>query len=145
MKKITPLLPLLAFATTCFGQPIVQKNSLTKTDYLQKSKKQKKVAWILLAGGAAMTITGVAIPSKVIDYENPLDPFDDKYSNDWGALIIPGTIAMLTSIPFFIASSKNKKRAKAASVFINMEEVQIIQRTMIRNQSFPALGLKISL
>jgi hypothetical protein len=145
MKKIIHLLLLLAFAATCFGQTIVQKNSLTKTDYLQKSKKQKKVAWILLGGGVALTIAGIAIPSKVIDYGNPFNPYDDKYSNDWGALIIPGTIAMLTSIPFFMASSKNMKRARAASVFINMEKVQILQRTMIRNQCYPVIALKISL
>ncbi len=106
MIKQFLIILLLVLATNVFGQPTT--NPAIKTDYLKKSKKQKNAAWLLLGGGATITIIGIAIPSHVTDYGNPLNPYDDKYSNDWGAITIPGVLAMAGSIPIFIASEKNK-------------------------------------
>ena len=145
MKKAIILLLLLVFATASFSQQTVQMRSLSQADYLQKSKKQKKIAWILLGSGAALAITAAVIPSKLTDEGVPGVIWDDKYSNDWSLLILPGTVAMLSSIPFFIASSKNKKRARAASAFVIMEKAPVLQHAMIRNHSFPAVGVRISL
>lgn len=145
MKKIIILHLLLVFTTVSFSQQIVQKKSLTKVDYLQKSKKQKTLAWILLGGGIGLIAITAAIPSEVTDYGNPLDPFDDKYSNSWDLLAIPGALGILGSIPFFIAAGNNKKKARSASAFINLEKVPVLLQTMIRNQSFPAVGVRISL
>jgi len=145
MKKVIILPLLLALAITSFSQQVVQKKSLTQTNYLQKSKKQKKIAWILLGSGAALAITAAVIPSKLTDEGVPGVIWDDQYSNDWSLLILPGTVGMLSSIPFFIASSKNKKRARAASVFVNMEKAPVLRQATIMNRSFPALGIRISL
>ena len=73
MKKIIILPLLLVFTNLFFSQQIVQKQSLTKADYLQKSKKQKTVAWILLGGGIGLIAVTAAIPSEVTDYGNPFD------------------------------------------------------------------------
>jgi hypothetical protein len=52
---------------------------------------------------------------------------------------------VVSGIYLFIASSKNKKKAKAASVFIDMETAPVLQGTVFNNQSFPVVGVKIHL
>ena len=60
MKKYFAAALLLLFAFSVFSQ-----DSLKNKDYyLQKSKKQKTAALILLGGGTIMTITGVVIMTE---------------------------------------------------------------------------------
>jgi len=134
---------LLALSVASFSQQNDPAPTLTKQDYLKKSKTQKKTAWILLGGGAALTITGAAIPNEVTDYGNPLNPYDDKYSNNWSILIGVGALAMLGSIPFFIASGKNKRKAMNVS-FKNELAPQVIESGFVY-RTVPSLNLKINL
>jgi len=140
---------LLAFTVVTFCQQITQKHSITKTDYLQKSKKQKKTAWIFLGSGAALIVAAVVIPQgESTGFQ--IDPIGGGYEghkNDGikGVLGLTGVVSMLGSIPFFIASGKNKKRANRASVFINMERTPVLQGTSIINQSLPVIGLQIKI
>ena len=60
MKKIFILCLLLSIAGKIFSQadttaPIPSVN----TDYLKKSKNQKTAAWVLLATGTVMMVTGI--------------------------------------------------------------------------------------
>ena len=144
MKKIITCSVLLAFSATLFCQQNVQKQSLAKTDYLQKSKKQKTVAWVLLGGGATLLLTGIIIPKGDLVQEAFLFT---TYENDGvkGTFELIGLVSMIGSIPFFIASGKNKKRASKASVFFNLEKMPVLQGTVISNRSLPALGVKINL
>ena len=146
MKKITILTLILGFAVATFCQQTTQKPSMTKTDYLQKSKKQKKVGWILLGGGAALTATSFLISEGEETDFNPRT-FDYDHKNDGikAALGLTGIVSMLGSIPFFIASGKNKRKAREASVFIDMEKAPILQQAVIKNQSFPVVGVRIGL
>lgn len=147
MKKVIISLFLIVFATASFSQQIIQKQTLTKADYQQKSKKQKKIAFIFLGAGAAMIITGVIIPEG--ELTDRFDPrtFSYYHKNDGikGALILGGGLSMLGSIPFFIASGKNKRRSNAISAFIQMERAPILQGMAFSTQSFPAAGMRISL
>lgn len=143
MKKITIFLLLLILSAATFGQQTNPTPPPTKQDYLKKSKTQKKTAWILLGGGTVLAITGAAIPSKVTDYGNPLNPYDDKYSNNWSYLIGVGGLAMLCSIPFFIASGKNKRKAMNLS-FKNELAPQVMESGFVY-RSIPTLNLKINL
>ena len=63
MKKAIIAITLPLFAICSFGQQSTN-TSVPKpnTDYLQKSKKQKTTAWILLGGGATLVLTGIIIP-----------------------------------------------------------------------------------
>ena len=146
MKKIIVIALLFVFATTSFSQQKIQKQALTKTDYLQKIKKQKKTAWILLGGGAALVIISNVIPEGEQTDFNPRF-FDYNHKNDGvkAAFGLTGGLCMLGSIPLFIAAGKNKKKAKAVSAFINIEKAPVLQQTAVRNQSVPSVGLKISL
>ena len=147
MKKIIISTVLLAFATTSFCQQTVQKPTMASTDYLQKSKKQKKTATILLAVGAGLIVTAVVIPRGELTYDGIcIGAYcSDKYKNDGirAAFGISGIASMLGSIPFFIASGKNKRRA--ASVSFKNQTVPQLQKNSFVYKAIPALSFKISL
>ena len=100
-----------SLATTSFCQQA--------TDYLQKSKKQKKTGLIFLVAGAGLIITSAIIPKgELVDDGICIGAYcSDKYKNDGikAAFGISGIASMLGSIPFFIASGKNKKRSVSMS------------------------------
>lgn len=148
MKKIVISTMLLAFAIALFGQPdTASKPVPTQTDYLKKSKTQKTVAWIFLGSGAAIFAGGLIAHYNQLN--NP-DDFDKAlnatFVTDEGTGVAAlGLLVAGGSIPLFIVSSKNKKKAQAASVFINVERARVLQGTVFNNQLFPAVGVKIHL
>ena len=144
MKKFITCAVFLALATASF----CQKRSLSSEEYLTKSKNQKKVAWILLGGGAIIATVGAVIPAGDLTGEISYPCLcQDVRENDEikAALGLSGGVSMLASIPFFIASGKNKKRAKEATAFLNMEKATVIRGASIGSRSFPALGIRITL
>ena len=150
MKKIIICSVLIAFSTAIFCQQNVSKPNLVQSDYLLKSKKQKKTAMIFLGGGAALIITSLVIPQgEPTGFQ--FDPISggiyEGHKNDGirGAFILTGGLSMLGSIPFFIASGKNKRKALRASVFIDTEKRPVLQGVTISNQSFPVIALRINL
>ena len=107
MKKLIFVILLLLSLIRSFGQQQTSPApSITKTDYLQKSKNQKTVAWILLGGGTVMMMTGVVIASEDI-----LDP-----TPKGGGLVVAGLIVSVASIPFFIASGKKQKEGRVSFI-----------------------------
>ena len=150
MKKIIFGTILIAFASASSAQQSASKQALIQTDYLQKSKKQKKTAMIFLGGGATLIVASLIIPQgKSTGIQiNPYDwSFYEGHKNDGikGALVLTGAVSMLGSIPFFIASGKNKRRARKASVLINMERAPVLQGMAFSTHSFPAAGVRINL
>jgi len=142
MKKIITCTVILAFSATSFCQQNVQKQSLTKTDYLQKSKKQKTIGWVLLGGGATLVLTGIIIPKGDLVQEGW---FGNSYENDGvkGTFELIGLVSMIGSIPFFTASKKNNKRAMSFS-FKNEPATQLVKSSLIY-RFVPSLNLNISL
>ena len=95
-------------------KPGASINSQTLPDYLlKKSKNQKTAAWILLGSGSAVAIAGSIIGTNAVKNSNPNDPFDifPPGSLAGGAMILGGIAAIVASVPFFIASGKNKRKA----------------------------------
>ena len=134
MKKITISTALLAFAIASFGQQDTASKAVPmQTDYLQKSKNQKTAAWILLGGGTALAAGGFIWASSNI------------FSTSSGpeVLLLVGIGCMTGSIPFFISSSKNRKRAMSAS-FKFQQSLQL-QNNILVKREVPSLTLKISL
>jgi len=98
-----------------------------------------------------MTITGVAIYNHAYNKAAEEDPFVTAFSygtnvNSGGAVLATvGLLSTVTSIPFFIASGKNKRRASSISTSFKMENAQVVQRASFVKRSYPALSLKIGL
>jgi hypothetical protein len=136
MKKIIISLVCLVIVLT---EAKTQVTTTTKQKFdadllFKKSKKQKTAGWILLSSGMGLAITGFILWSKeaseqsintattviTFGFYNAPEP---KQSGLTPAFIGIGGGAMLTSIPFFISSGKNKRKAnlmiKDQKVFFN--------------------------
>ena len=136
---------LLIFSIHSSSQPTNPVQKFTKTDYLKKSKAQKTAAWILLGGGSALMLAGFIIPQGEVTQEN-LFWFDEhKNDNVKSACVLSGTLAMLGSIPFFIASSKNKRKAEGIAVLLKAEKLTSFQNLSFKQISYPALSVRITL
>ena len=134
---------LLLFSNTSFSQQTTNAAPAIQTNYLQKSKHQKTAAWLLLGGGGTFIVTGIIIPKGDITH---VDPAGGKsYKNDGIKSVFTqtGALAMLGSIPFFIASGKNKR--KAMSLSLKNETVPQIFKQSIISLSLPSLTLKLNL
>lgn len=144
MRKIACLVLLLVITLSGFTQSTL----LTKEDYLQKSKKQKKAGVILLSGGGALVVTGTVIGFSAARNElaNIFSETDnDKKFVGAGVLLVTGLAAMAGSVPFFIASGKNKRRVAKITAAIKIENTNLLLGQSISIRSYPAASLKISL
>ena len=142
MKKIITCSVFVAIAAISFCQQNVQKQPLAKTDYLQKSKKQKTVGWVLLGGGATLVLTGIIIPKGDLVQEGW---FGNSYENDGvkGTFQLAGIVSMLGSIPFFRASKRNNRRAMSFA-FKNETATRLVKSSLIC-RPVPSLNLTIRL
>lgn len=133
MKKIQLILIFSALAFISYSQPGNPSIPLTKQDYLKKSKHQKTAGWLLLGGGTIAWVVGV---SKYMNQN------DNKDGGGEAAMVIGG-IAGLSSIPFFIMASKNKK--KAISLSFKNQIIPQLQKNYFSNKSLLSFNLKISI
>lgn len=139
MKKVIFFLTLLLLAVKSFSQ----SQTFSKDYYLKKSKTQKTIGWVMLGGGVAMTTVGIVIKNK----QSNDDPFNslnnlDKIGKSV-VLIGVGIGTALGSIPFFISSAKNAR--KAATISFNNQRVLFPQQNIFVLKSQPTLTLKIQL
>ncbi len=154
MNKIIFFSIFLVIASTTFCQPIESSPTLTKQEYLHKSKNQKTAAWFLLGGGFVLFTTGVAIATKeaaselsgvLVSVFIGAPSQVKKKSNTSGILFYTGLASMVGSIPLFVSSSKNKKNATAISASIKFEESFQAQQSAFNKIQFPAIAIKIKL
>jgi hypothetical protein len=128
MKKIMIYILMLALPVISFCQKTNDSVPAIKTNYLAKSKSQKTAGFIFL---------GIGVTTLTIAAVGDLD-FDAL-----GTLVFVGGIATVASIPLFIASGKNKRRAMKASAFIKMETVPLLQKQSFVQSSYPAFSMHI--
>lgn len=136
MKKL--IIALLACITYIipFCQETQTTSPLTGKDYLQKSRNQKIGAWVLLGGGALITAGGLKW------FYNEMDLFNsDNDSNEDIAIIVSGigVAAMGGSIPLFIASARNKRKALQMNAQFKMETRDLIKQDIIAKQVYPVI------
>ncbi len=145
MKKATLLSVCIATILYSTAQETPAESPqpiLTKDEYLKKSKSQKTGAIILISAGGAAAIAGMAIAADDLgdDLGGLFDPnYQEADSDDTvsGILFFGGVAAMLGSIPLFVSSRKNKKRAMTIS-FQNIPSTQI-QKTMVMKKAVPSI------
>jgi hypothetical protein len=128
---------LLFLSLQVFSQETNPAQSLTKQDYLKKSKSQKTTASVLLGSGVLAGGIGLAAGAGSVCVGCPEKPKDQS-----GWVIAGGTL-MVSSIPFFIASSKNKK--KATSISLKNQFIPTLQSNGLANKATPTLAVTISL
>jgi len=121
---------------------------MSRQDYLDKSKRQKTTAFILLGGGVALSTLGFIIfPVETAICPVPIggvcpDPEETKLIAS-GILIYGGALAALGSIPLFISSNKNAK--KAAQLSFKNEPTYIPKYAGNIPRSVPSITLTIPL
>lgn len=109
--------------TGSFAQQAKPGNTPDYSAYIQKSKKQKTAAWILLGGGAAMGMSGLLITATELN-DNWWDVIveEQNISPAGEILFYTGVAAMIGSIPLFIGSTKNRKKSETVKAFLKMRQ-----------------------
>lgn len=148
MKKNILFGILLIIVITGYTQEIKPNTLFTKQDYLRKSKQQKTVAWILAGGGSALSIIGgLKFLDEAVKVRNSVIPLpgqpipDEAKVNGAGILMLIGGVAIVSSVPLFVASGKNKTRAAAVS-FKNIP-VLVLQKNSFVYTNTPSLNITI--
>ena len=114
----------------------------TKEYYLNKSKNQKTAGYILAGGGAALIISGIIVGNG----DNNNDPNELDFGPNFDAglwLVGGGLVSALASIPLFISSGNNAR--KAASIVFGHQKIMIPQFYSQKRIIQPAISLKIHL
>ena len=147
MKQVTIFLLLFLLTITTFSQQTDLPPSLTKHDYLKKSKSQKTAAWILLSAGTGMIITGSIIWSNAVEDnadDNIFAPLYAPFTTSKGTgITAAGVLCAAGSIPLFIIAAKNKR--KAAAVSLKYQFVPQMNNLSFVNRAVPSVNLKINL
>jgi hypothetical protein len=141
MKQVTTTLLLIIFSATTFSQQTDSPPTLTKQDYLKKSKSQNTAAWILAGAGTGLIVVAFAT-TNVSDIGDAING-DNSGLNSGTALFVTGAIVAVSSIPLFIIAAKNKRRAM--SIAFKNEPVFTPFRIDIMNSTIPSFTLKFSL
>lgn len=136
---------ILLFLVSTFqlvAQERVSTGALSQKDYLKKSKKQKTAAIITSAAGVGILLITIASASAT--------PVSTDYGNEETESVgtVPAVIGLAgvaTGIYLFVASGKNKRLARNASVYLDMEKVSGLHVGMLKHRSYPAIGLRVSL
>lgn len=138
MKKIILIAAILVIAVSAFSQSPDRPSPAANNHWLTTSKSQQKTAWILLASGAAIAATGGIIQ---LNHESSREGLDFDFTG--ATIAIVGGAVCLTSIPFFIASSKSQK--KGISLSFSGETTRQIRQKEFVYYFIPSLKLKIAL
>lgn len=147
MKKHIFVLLLMAISANLFSQAPDSLKAFTSSDYLKKSKNQNNAGWIFLGSGFAVSAAGLIVSTIGVAEEfTGIFTGEESKKFETGAVVFYiGVAAMLTSIPFFITASKNKKRANGISASFKLENRLLVKQGAMIKSSYPALALKINL
>jgi hypothetical protein len=156
MKKFFTLLLTVIIVSHASGSVLRADSipTLSKQDYLRKSKRQMAGAIVSVSGGvllsgigAAFMLAGAAVATTevIISPITGTGPSEEtnRTFNTGTALFLLGAAGVIVCIPLFIASAKNKKRAAALSV--GTQSVQQMGKYSIAQNSLPSLRLTIRL
>ena len=145
MKNILLFVVAMVSVLQASTQAIESIPSPKKVGYLQKSHNQKSAGIALVGLGTvglvATTLTNLNQGLTAAFTWNTEAPEQKTYTLPY-ILSAAGVVGGITLIA---ASSKNKRKAKAASVFIDMDKYQAVHEKGIVSKPLPVAGLKIRL
>ena len=136
---------LLIISIVSFCQQMNSSSAFNTENYLKKSKSQMTAATILVSGGGLLATIGIIEWSngfsRAFDFSNPNSGASEM--NTGNALAITGGAQALSSIPFFIASHRSKK--KSMSLSFKNETIPLPKNNSFVSRPVPSLSLKINL
>jgi hypothetical protein len=144
----TALCFLLMLTTlSCVSQDSLLNNKPPKASFLKRSKDQNTGAWVLIAagtGGLIATLSSDAAHNtgEAFGLVFSLGQYQPKYRSYTVAYVV-SAVCVASGIYLFTAAAKNKRKWKATSVTIGMEETGVLKYNAVYKSSFPAVGIKI--
>jgi len=133
MKKFFICTMLVLMTASSFCQQTDHSQSLTRQEYLQKCKNQKKAAWILLGSGITLGLAGPILWTSTGISDGLVD-----------VMIVTGAASIAGSIPLFIAAGRNKKKGMNASTYFEIRQNSVPTNTGLGLHSTPTLSLKLN-
>lgn len=151
MKHILFSFLLVVFTATSFAQQIEPAPYNPNTDYLKKSKQQKTAGWILTGAGTVGLIgTFIADLGQAVSRSMVSVISRGTREPEYKSLAAPyllSTAGIISGVSFFIAASKNKRRAAAMGpvTYIKLEQGSVLNPSSIGTQRFAAVALSLPL
>jgi hypothetical protein len=139
MKYALLIIAMLWLTSIGVAQQNHPQYKYSREEYLKKSKNNKRVGWILLGVGAATTATGLIIASTAPD-----DEFlpDEIFSG--GIAMGVGLLSMAGSVPFFIVSGSQARKAATMTAGIKMEKGMRLPSKGMGQTAYPAVSVKLN-
>jgi len=134
MKIILLISCFLVLTVASYSQQNHPSKPLTYDDYMKKSKDQKNAGWLMLGGGVLMISVGT-----LIIFGKGIFGADDTDS----ILPLVGAGTAIGSIPFFISSGNNKR--KAGHINLGFQPETFPGQSPIILGAQPAITIKIGL
>lgn len=104
----------------------------------------KKIVTITCLWLLAQTVVDQSADQPVLSKADYLMKSKNQSSAAW-ILVGGGAATMPGSIPLFIASSGNKRKANSMSAFFKMENRPLLQRSSFTKAAYPVPAFKIKL
>jgi hypothetical protein len=130
MRKLSLCMLFLVVTLPLFSQQTTSPDSLTKQDYLQRSKSQKTTAFIFL--GLGTTLIAIAAPGTI--------PFDTLPVLAGGV-----AISIISSTTLFLAAGRNKRKARQLAALLELKQNSLKTYLGTTARSYPALSITVSL
>lgn len=140
------LLIILAISfTSIMAQQTTPAPVLSGEDYLKKGKGQRTAAWVLAGAGTTCIATGFAIGfGQVLNALATLFTTESSnYNNTGEVLLFSGLVMLGGSIPLFIISGKNMRKAREAGVSFKLDDRWQLNGIAMTRKFYPALQFRI--
>jgi hypothetical protein len=149
MKNITILAMLLVFAIASIAQQNTPNQNWKESDLYKKSKSQKTWGWILAGTGTVGLIVTLGVDASQLTENMTTEILsfgyvETTYKTYTGYYVASGAV-LVAGVYLLYKAAKNKNKARASTVFIDMEKAHVLQGTAYRDQMFPVVGLRIHL
>jgi len=146
MKKIIVCCLVLSVTLCGYSQQIDPTPTLTKQDYLKKSKQQRTTGWIMAGGGIGIALLSLSSATNPDNWLIPgilPDPANEDRFKKGSGFFLLGSAIVLGSVPLFIAAGKNKR--KAAQLSVSTQNIRQLYTNRFASKAIPSLQLKIAL
>ena len=126
-----------------------QEATPTYDDYMEKSKRQRSAAAILLGGGTAgLLLTATADLANALGdgLTTSIFPYAETNEKSFAAFYLSSLAVIGAGTALLVSSGKNKRKAWAlqTSMLIKMENYSLPQLNGFKQQSIPALGVQVN-